>query len=1324
MRPVALPFFVALISGAAGLALAAHHPVAPLAMTCMVVAYWVIFLTVPQWWLLVLPAMLPIIGFAPWTGWITFEELDILILAIGSGGYTHMAWQRRNSNPADTSPPYRQGRGVLLSLLLALFALSTTIAMFRGFGDAGGLRLGWFQGYHEALNSARLAKSIFAALLLLPLWHMRYKQDPEQAQKLLSAGLMLGLAAVCLITLWERLTFTGLLDFSADYRTTGPFWEMHVGGAALDGFLALTVPFAVQAMLISRTPARWGMAAGVCVLAGYTSLTTFSRGVYLAVPVGLAVLFVLQSLQRNQTVKAVPAKQSHAGRSYGLIVGVLLVAAYVVIAEGMFHSSGYRGAGSILGLMVLLLPLAGWLRPLRLNQWIAGGVGGLMLAAIAVTIAWLVPKGAYAVYGAGFFFTAVMIWAQQKRPFSTTVTGPLALSGFMATAMASVLVAKHWGYAVAVMPAAVGALGGLLLAVVAGSMRQPLWPVAVRWQAGVVCVMGMALAIIGVFGGGAYMGDRFAMTANHLDYRLTHWKLGIDMLRTPGDWWLGKGLGRFPANHFLAGNPKEHPGDYRLMHVGNDSHLKLTGGLHMLGEGELFRVTQRISAPAGPAKVTALVRTAMNIRLRFEACEKHLLYSANCMGRNVSVKAAPGKWQSIDVALEGGLRPGSWYAPMPIAFSIALTTPGSTVELDELGLSGPDGRNLLVNGDFANGMAHWFFSSDKLHMPWHMKNMFLHVLFDQGIFGLVLWSMLFAVAVMRLTVGRARSHSMAPAFAAGLAGFAIVGLFDSLLDVPRLATLFYFMLAVSLTLQNRLPQVRHEPMPSNRQPGRFTNRPAHKSSRATILVRIARALRVVLLAAMLGVGAVWLAAIAAGRSLMEVARTTPAEWVRIVKPWVIEHDSLAVVLLPALERLQSAIERRPPSEPLPMLGKGQQRVSLPPQRFAETGEPIPLDTSTTRVDQSKPEWRVTTAKELTQAIKDARAGQVIAVAPGQYRINYPVATGQAGTAMQPITMRTTNPGEALIELDTVEGFHITQPYWIIENLSIRGVCQIDSRCEHAIHVVGRARGVVIRNNRLEDFNAHIKVNGSAGHWPDHGLVQFNTLTNQRPRKTSAPVTPFDLVGASGWQVADNVITNFVKANGNQVSYGVFMKGAGAKGRIERNLIVCTPSQISQPGNRVGLSWGGGGSDAKSCRDKTCAMEHANGLAANNVIAHCNDAGVDVNHSQQITIMHNTLINTAGVLVRGKSEDVDLYGNLIEGRIRLDDAVAVTQAMNTMTALSMILVDPDRLQLDRNASMPFDTPLHPQVTTDFCNRPRPASTWAGAIGHPVAACTTP
>ena len=126
--------------------------------------------------------------------------------------------------------------------------------MQRGFADAGGFVFGWFQGYHEPMNSLRQVKSFFLAALLLPLWIRAGARQPRQCQALPCLGLLLALAGASLAALSERVAYTGLLDFSTDYRSTALFWEMHVGGAALDGCLALILPFALLALLRERTP--------------------------------------------------------------------------------------------------------------------------------------------------------------------------------------------------------------------------------------------------------------------------------------------------------------------------------------------------------------------------------------------------------------------------------------------------------------------------------------------------------------------------------------------------------------------------------------------------------------------------------------------------------------------------------------------------------------------------------------------------------------------------------------------------------------------------------------------------------------------------------------------------------------------------------------------------------------------------------------------------------------------------------------------------------------------------------------------------------------
>jgi hypothetical protein len=746
------------------------------------------------------PALLPVIGLAPWTGWITFEEFDLLVLAVAAGGYGRRVW--KDASHARHSHAPKPAISALPALVLLLFAASTLSAMARGFADAGGFSFGWFQGYLEPMNSVRLAKSFFLALLLLPLWQYAYRQQPVQAARAICGGMTLGLAGASLATVWERMAFTDLLNFSTDYRTTGLFWEMHVGGAALDGFLALTMPFALRELLQARTPMRWGVAAAIAALGSYACLTTFSRGVYLAVPFGVAVLFLLQALQQRRAAGPLQTAQAVAASGSMRLTSVLPLAGFVVGAGWMFQTSGYRGAGALLGAVAVLLPMPGLLRRLSRSQWIAGAVMGLLASALLCIMAWLVPKGAYAAYAMALSATACMVFLARQQRMGLNIVGPMALAGFLATLTAVVLVAANWGYALAMRPATTVAGGCLMLLVAAAATRKTFWPASLRWQAGTVCAMGLAMAAIAVFGGGAYMSTRFSTGSDDLNTRLTHWQLGAHMLHGPADWWLGKGLGRFPANFALDGDLNQRAGDYRILQEGGNTYLKLTGGLHMNGTGEIFRITQRVSQPGASASVRVKVRTASDIALKFEVCEKHLLYSGSCMAREIGVKAAPGRWQALDLALQGdGVSTGAWYAPRLLAFSVAMETQGGVADLDDIQLVGQDGNDLLANGDFSTAMAHWFSSSDKFHLPWHIKNMFLHVLIDQGIVGLALWTMVVGGTLLRLIGGAAKTHPLAPALTASLLGFLTVGLFDSLLDVPRLAMLFYFVVLVGMTIR-------------------------------------------------------------------------------------------------------------------------------------------------------------------------------------------------------------------------------------------------------------------------------------------------------------------------------------------------------------------------------------------------------------------------------------------------------------------------------------------------------------------------------------------
>ena len=449
----------------------------------------------------------------------------------------------------------------------------------------------------------------------------------------------------------------------------------------------------------------------------------------------------------------------------------------------------------------------------------------------------------------------------------------------------------------------------------------------------------------------------------------------------------------------------------------------------------------------------------------------------------------------------------------------------------------------------------------------------------------------------------------------------------------------------------------------------------------------------------------------------------PGELLRYAEHRLYGHTKLESVFLPLIALARSQVERAPPPD-LPTLGKGAQARPLPPVRYVD-GRPLETQlTDPTPAPHAS--TQVASLDELQRAMREARPGAVIELLPGRYTMRRNLSTPVPGRADAPITVRAAAPQTTQILSSAEEGFVVNQPYWVFENLTIQGVCGSDGDCEHAFHVVGAARGTVIRNNRLLDFNAQIKVNGAGGQYPDDGLLQFNTLDNSRPRKTHLPVTPFDLVAASRWVVADNVVANFHKAQGNGVSYGLFMKGGGSHGRIERNLVLCSRQDISAPGDkpgtgsRVGISLGGGGTGKGLCRTSECASEHLQGAVLNNVVAHCSDAGLDVNGSERSVVAHNSLINTGWIDVRNSPASATVYGNWLEGRIRARNGGWLQEAENETRALARWTSARDALDLRWTEAAP-QIPTSRAVPTDFCGRARGPMSPPGAIGADGPVC---
>lgn len=399
-------------------------------------------------------------------------------------------------------------------------------------------------------------------------------------------------------------------------------------------------------------------------------------------------------------------------------------------------------------------------------------------------------------------------------------------------------------------------------------------------------------------------------------------------------------------------------------------------------------------------------------------------------------------------------------------------------------------------------------------------------------------------------------------------------------------------------------------------------------------------------------------------------------------------------------------------------GPAVAQLGLPAWRpAAQSGQP--RGESTTR-----PPVLIAEASQLQTALDKAQPGDVIAFAPGRYAFSgRSLGVRRPGRADAPITVRALQPGTVTLEFDLLEGFLVDAPYWIFEHLTIVGTCRDHGDCEHAFHVVGRGQHTVIRGNEVREFNAHLKINGAQGQFPDGGQVIGNRLYNTTSRKTDNPVTLIDLVAANDWLIEGNLIADFVKDGGNFTSYGAFAKGGGSGNRFERNVVLCEHRLRGSVGRRIGLSFGGGGTGMEACRDLRCVVEHDAGTMHSNLVAACSDNGIYINRGAQSRLLHNTLIDTAGINVRFADSAAWVEGNLSDGPIRARDGASLREADNRVTPLLwrylglssewQLFADATSVDLHWRRAAPRRGSGAAQGP-DLCGMPRPATPAYGAF----------
>lgn len=721
----------------------ASFPVIPVVLLAICVGYVVVLWFMPNAWLLVLPVALPVLDLAPWSGRFLLDEFDVLV------GLTLAAALVRDDSAAIAQRPRLNAAfwwvgGLLMTSYLISFGV--------GFFPVQQLDGNAWLGYHTHWNALRVGKGFAEGFALALLLARQRAGAPDATDALLLRGLVAGLFAFGCVVLWERGVLSdlihanniygalsGLLDFSSKYRITGLFSQMHLGGAAVDGYLVLCSIFPLVLLLKSRHWLEHGGTYLVLAMTMYAVLVTFTRGTYAAV--FLSGLIFLTLLFLNGYKREVPGLSD-----WWLYLGLLLLGLIIMRA-------GFNRGGSV------------------------------TLFAMSI-----------AIMGGGAF-----IWARSYMPIGVRLIC-LAI-GTVVVIFLSIrgIIYSKYSNVGTIEVVLVGALGvAALLLVSMAVFRKLHHHFSLRINFTALLALALVLPVIVVGLGNTRMGIRFDQVDKDLAGRINHWKDGYGLMPSfLGNQLFGVGLGGFPLAYLLGKDEKKPSGNVWFSNESEQAFLKLGGGSQSLGQ----RIQSSVKDPI--ELVYEMRPDTGKGRINFRLCLRPMLvqdiWIPKCSNPKRIQVHEDNKWREYRVHFDtNNFSQRQWYAPGFLLLSLNNTADNTIVDIKGLSMIDGDGRRLLQNGDFSAGGDRWLLFNDFDHLAWHAKNLYLHLYLEQGVWGLLVFA-LTVFCSLRLALRQSlHGDVLAMGVFASTMGFLALGLVATLFDVPRLVTLFYLLLLLPL----------------------------------------------------------------------------------------------------------------------------------------------------------------------------------------------------------------------------------------------------------------------------------------------------------------------------------------------------------------------------------------------------------------------------------------------------------------------------------------------------------------------------------------------
>lgn len=735
------------------------YPVARGWLGVGLVAYALAGLRWPALWLCVVPALIPLLDLAPWSGRLYLQDLDFFLLVTLALCLWHGHY--RPSRSVARAVPW-------FGLCVFVYACSYAWSLYAGMAPLPPLGPNAFSSYFSNYNALRVARGFGWALLLWPSLALLFRRDRRLAAVCLFTGVSIGLLGTGLVALWERGVWhdllhgtdiygrlRGLLDFSTLYRITGLFSSMHTGGEAIDGYLALAWPLALGLVLcVRRRPVLLALGAVALPLGLYSAAVTFSRASYLALGLGLLCLAV--------ACVSVAGRRSGPARAGGALAAVLVFAVLAMLAYPRGGTLGLLAVAFAFGLPALVA----YFVPAQRARWIWPVA---IAAALVATFA-------------GHHAMVTSKWSQ---------VGALALP----------LAALLGGGAAAVGP---------WVGRVARTSFSPTEFVILA-----LVVAGMTTTVVPALMG-YRMSFRFAGVGTDLQTRIDHWRDALGLIPdTTATKLFGVGLGVFPRRYHLA-FPERSGGIGFIDEEGTNAFMRLTGGKDL-------KWTQRVDLPVHTRYTALLdYRLSDELAmLRMRVCRRHLIhpteYNGQCRELSQRVKSTGGEWQTLSFDFDIGSLGASWlnWTRAPLLFEVTNRReydlelrPAAIVDIDNVRLLDAQGVDWIANGTFSARTDRWFPLYDFNHLPWHIKNMAVAMYFDQGLTGSLAF---IALVLLALAAGFGAARRGDPAglcLAVSMTAFLGVGLVGTMLDEPRLMLMFFLFAFAAVANRRALARVQ------------------------------------------------------------------------------------------------------------------------------------------------------------------------------------------------------------------------------------------------------------------------------------------------------------------------------------------------------------------------------------------------------------------------------------------------------------------------------------------------------------------------------------